>query len=141
MSAKGRPQCCSILLAEDDSNDVLFIRHAFEKAGYGEWLSVVRDGEEAIAYLAGRGRYEDRQRYPPPNLFLLDIKMPRRSGVEVLEWLRQREEYRTLKVVVLTSSRQAFSFRRVQELGASYLVKPIAQDAIVQLVKNYCSAA
>lgn len=130
-----------ILLAEDDSNDILFVQRAFEKAGFGGSLVVVRDGEEATAYLAGRGKYRDREQYPLPALLLLDIKMPRRSGIEVLEWLRGQPECRDLRVVVLTSSRQAVSFQRVRELGASYLVKPIAQDAIVQLIHNYRSAA
>src|SRR5216110_221255 len=73
-----------ILLAEDDSNDVLLIQRAFQKAGFRNSLKVTRDGEQAIEYLAGHGIYANRQRFPLPFLLLLDLKMPGTDGFEVL---------------------------------------------------------
>src|SRR5260221_230755 len=82
----------AILHVEDDPNDVLLIDLAFRKAGLSPSLQVVHDGEEAIEYLSGRGSYSDRAVFPFPELILLDLKLPRRSGFEVLSWLRDREE-------------------------------------------------
>src|SRR5687768_16993926 len=96
----------TILLAEDNENDALLMRHAFKKAGISNPLVRVRDGEEAIDYLAGHGVYADRRAYPFPALLLLDLKMPRRDGFEVLEWIKADPSLRRLPVTVLTSSDQ-----------------------------------
>ena len=79
----------AILLAEDDLNDVLLVHRAFRKAELDNLVKVVRNGEKAIEYLAGEGPYADRTQYPVPSLMLLDLKLPRKSGFEVMEWLRQ----------------------------------------------------
>ena len=131
------PRECVILLAEDDVNDVLLVQRAFQKSSIANPLQVVRDGEEAVAYLRGNLQYADRDRYPLPVLLLMDLKMPRRSGLEVLVWLRQQPGLKRLPVVVLTSSNQSPDINRAYELGAnSYLVKPAGFDSLVQLVKN-----
>lgn len=127
-----------ILLAEDDPNDVLLIQRAFQKAGLKNALKVVRDGEQALDYLAGRGTYADRERYPFPYLLLLDLKMPGTDGFEVLHWLRGEPEMRRLLVVVLTSSNLQADVDRAYELGAnSYLVKPLEFDEMVNLIQRF----
>ena len=108
MSASRPPELHRvILLVEDDPNDILLIQRAFRKANLTTALRVVKDGDEAIAYLSGKGPYRDRRRYPLPVLILLDLKLPRRSGFEVLQWLKARLGLRRIPVVVLTSSRDS----------------------------------
>ncbi len=96
----------TILLVEDNPKDVLLIQRAFCKANIANPLQVVEDGEAAIRYLLGEEYYSDRTRYPIPILILLDLKLPRKSGAEVLAWLRQQPELKRLSVVVLTSSKE-----------------------------------
>jgi CheY-like chemotaxis protein len=125
-----------ILLVEDDPNDIILIKRAFEKANITNPLQVVENGEEAISYLTGKGRYGDRVKYPLPMLLLLDLKLPRKSGHEVLEWLSQQPMLKRLTVVVLTSSQQSSDINRAYDLGAnSYLVKPVTFNALVEMVK------
>src|ERR1041385_7392795 len=131
------PSKCVILLAEDDVNDVLLVQRALQKSSVANPLHVGRDGEEAVAYLSGDLQFADRDRYPLPVLLLMDLKMPRRSGLEVLVWLRQQPGLKRLPVVVLTSSNQSPDINRAYELGAnSYLVKPAGFDSLLELVKN-----
>ena len=80
----------TVLLVEDDPNDVFLVERAVRKAGVRATLQVVGDGDKAVAYLGGQGPYTDRERHPLPVLVLLDLKLPRRSGLEVLTWLRQQ---------------------------------------------------
>ena len=127
----------AVLLAEDDANDVLLIQRAFQKTNIANPLRVVRDGEEALAYLSGQEPYADRDRHPLPVLLLLDLKLPRKSGFEVLQWLRQQSRLKRLPVVVLTSSNQNPDINKAFDLGAnSYLVKPGGLDSLLELVKN-----
>ncbi len=127
----------TLLLVEDKSNDVLLIRRALGKAGIANPLQVVGDGDQAVAYLAGDGPFADRERFPLPGVVLLDLKLPRRSGLEVLEWLRGQPGLKRLPVVVLTSSAESRDINRAYDLGAnSYLVKPVDFDALLQLVKG-----
>ena len=127
----------AVLLAEDDANDVLLIQRAFQKTNIANPLRVVRDGEEAVAYLSGQEPYADRDRHPLPVLLLLDLKLPRKSGFEVLQWLRQQSRLKRLPVVVLTSSNQNPDINKAFDLGAnSYLVKPGGLDSLLELVKN-----
>jgi CheY-like chemotaxis protein len=127
-----------ILMAEDDPNDVLLIQRAFGKAGLKDALKIVRDGEQAIAYLSGSGAYADRERHPLPYLLLLDLKMPGTDGFEVLQWLRGEPDLRRLLVVVLTSSNLQADVDRAYELGAnSYLVKPVEFDEMVNLIRRF----
>src|ERR1043166_2138473 len=93
-----------ILLAEDNEDDVLLIQRAFRQVGLLTPPYVVRDGEEAIAYLKGAGHYANRDRYPFPELLLLDLKMPRKNGFDVLGWIRSDLGLSPLRVVVLTTS-------------------------------------
>ncbi|HVV70886.1 MAG TPA: response regulator [Verrucomicrobiae bacterium] len=131
----------TILLVEDDRNDVFFLQYAFETAGITNPMQVVVDGQEAIQYLAGQGPYADRSRYPLPCLVLLDLKLPVRMGLEVLEWIHARPELRNLLVVVLTSSSSMADVDRSYQLGArSFLVKPLSVDKrleMARLIKEY----
>lgn len=127
-----------ILLVEDDSNDVLLIQRAFQKAGLRDLLKIVRDGEQALDYVAGRGQYANRERYPLPYLLLLDLKMPGTDGFEVLQWIRGEPDLRRLLVVVLTSSNLQADVDRAYELGAnSYLVKPVEFDEMVNMLQRF----
>jgi len=126
-----------ILLAEDDPNDVLLIQRAFQRNHVANPVQVVRDGEEALAYLSGQAPFADRERHPLPVLMLMDLKMPRKSGLEVLAWVRQQPGLKRLPIIVLTSSNQSPDINRAYELGAnSYLVKPAGFDSLLDLVKN-----
>lgn len=126
-----------ILVVEDDPDDLALLRRAFRAANLANPLHVVGDGDEAVAYLAGQGRYADRSLHPLPALILLDLKLPRRSGHEVLEWLRSQPGLRRIPVAVLTSSGEAGDVNRAYDLGANaYLRKPITFDALVELVRS-----
>src|SRR5579872_4819933 len=94
----------TILLAEDDQNDVMLIRRAFTKSHVVNPIACVENGEEVVNYLSGAGAYSDRDQHPLPFMLLLDLKLPRMSGHEVLKWLRAQQGLRRLPVVVLTSS-------------------------------------
>jgi CheY-like chemotaxis protein len=126
-----------VLLVEDNIDDVVLIERAFDKARIANPLRSVGDGDEAVAYLAGQGAYSDRHAHPLPVLLLLDLKLPRRGGLEVLAWLRREPSLRRLPVVVLTSSREGADVNRAYELGVnSYLVKPVAFDALLDMMET-----
>lgn len=127
----------TILLVEDSPDDVLLIQRAFRKANLVNPISVVDDGEKAIAYIAGTGDYADRTRHPVPVLVLLDLKLPRKSGHEVLAWIKQNPTFKRLPVVVLTSSTETIDVNKAYDLGAnSYLVKPVGFDDLFAMVKT-----
>ncbi len=126
----------TILLVEDDSTDVLLLRRALEKAAVTNPLLVVSDGEQAIAYLSGQAEYGDRARFPLPSLVLLDIALPRRSGFEVLAWMREDPGLRRLPVIMLTSSGQPGDVSRAYDAGANaYHVKPSGFEELLQFVE------
>lgn len=131
------PEQYTILLVEDNPKDVLLIQRAFRKANVAIPLQVVEDGEAAVFYLSGEEPYTDRDRHPLPVLILLDLKLPRKSGAEVLFWLRQQPNLRRLPVVVLTSSKEYADINKVYDMGANaYIVKPVAFDNLVEIVKT-----
>jgi CheY-like chemotaxis protein len=129
-------QQATILMVEDDPNDIFLMERAFTRARLANPLKVVRDGEEAIGYLVGDGVYSDRNEYPLPLMILTDLKMPRRSGFELLEWLQQQNaELREIPVIVLASSKELPDIEKARELGAkSYLVKPGQLEDLVQMM-------
>jgi CheY-like chemotaxis protein len=131
----------TILLAEDDENDVLLLKVAFAKAGLADKLMRVKDGTEAIQYLNGEGTYAEREQFPFPCLLLLDLKMPRKNGFEVLEWIRAQPALKHLIVAVLTASKHDADVRRAYDLCAnSYIVKPTTMAGLEKLatkVKEY----
>lgn len=127
-----------ILYAEDEPDDIFFMRRAFEQAEIEQPLQTVSDGDEAIAYLSGLGKYTDRKRYPLPALVLLDLNMPQSSGFEVLKWIRSTPSLSALPVLVITSSSQESDIRRASLLGANgYMVKPGKPDELLSMVKAF----
>jgi CheY-like chemotaxis protein len=123
-----------ILLAEDREDDILLIRKAFKSAFINNPLYIVRNGEEAIDYLEGVKKYSNRREFPLPDLLLLDLKMPRFDGFEVLKWIRQQPGFNTLRVIVLTSSDHIHDVNKAYQLGAnSFLVKPVEFQNLLQL--------
>jgi PAS domain S-box-containing protein/putative nucleotidyltransferase with HDIG domain len=127
----------AILLVEDDPNSILLTERAFRKAGVKIHLQVVKDGEEAVSYLSGEGIYSDREQHPQPALLLLDLKLPRKSGHEVLAWLRDQPEYKNTPVVILTTSHEPSDIKKAYDLGANtYLVKPVTSESVAELINT-----
>ena len=125
-----------ILLVEDDENDVFFLKYAFEHAELRNPLFIVRNGQEAIDYISGIGRYADRNQSPFPWLVLLDLKLPVKMGLEVLRWIQSKPELATLLVVVLTSSADTRDIDESYRYGArSFLVKPVSLEKRLELAK------
>jgi CheY-like chemotaxis protein len=129
-------QVYCLLIAEDDANDVFFLKRAFQEAEIHNQLHFVHDGQEAIDYLSATGKFSDRARYPLPALLILDLKMPRKTGMEVLKWLAEQPELRRLPVVVFTSSAHQKDVERAYDLGANaFVVKPSSNGRRVDLAK------
>jgi CheY-like chemotaxis protein len=124
-------------MADDDENDVFFMERAFDEAKVTNPLHRVKDGEEAVAYLTGTGNYTDREKFPLPHFLLLDLKMPRKNGFEVIQWVREQPGLKRLPIVVLTSSREDPDINRAYELGANaYMVKPVDFQAVQDLFQS-----
>ena len=127
----------AILLVEDDEADIFLLRRAFRNERIANPLIEVRDGQAAIQYLSGEGAYADRTRYPIPFLILLDLRLPKLSGFEVIAWMRDQPQLANLVVVVLTASDHVTDVTKARDLGAnSYLVKPGNFEELVQMVKR-----
>src|ERR1051326_6501859 len=94
-----------LLHVEDDPNDLLLLQRAFRNANAQVTIQPVNDGDKAVAYLSGTDEFTDREKYPLPGIVLLDLKMPRKSGLEVLQWFRSQQKLRRLIVIVFTSSK------------------------------------
>lgn len=126
-----------ILLVEDNPKDVLLIQRALRKANISNSLHVVNDGDAAVQYLSGEEPFSDRTVYPLPVLILLDLKLPRRSGAEVLSWLRQQPVLKRIPVVVLTSSKEYADINLVYDMGVNaYMTKPVAFNDLVEIFKT-----
>jgi len=127
-----------VLVAEDDPTDAFFLERTFSKMGVPVSLHFVRDGQEVVDYLRGELSFADRRAHPMPDLLLLDLKMPRLDGFDVLNWLRQQPILKRLPVIIFTSSGESQDINRAYDLGAnSYLVKPHAVDDLVGLVERF----
>jgi len=120
----------NVLLAEDNENDVLLLRSVLKKARGNVSLHVARNGEEAIQYLQGEGAYADREKFPLPSLLLLDLKMPKKNGFEVLQWIRTQPALNPLPIIVLTSSDLKEDIQQAYQYHVnSYLSKaPLARS-------------
>jgi len=122
-----------ILLVEDNLNDVELTLHALKKNHIKNPIEVVHDGAEALDFIFCRGRYVDRDPSAQPRLILLDLKLPKVDGLEVLKVLKSTEETRQIPVVVLTSSREEIDMHKSYQLGVnSYIVKPVDLEQFVQ---------
>lgn len=127
----------AVLLVEDDLNDIFLVKRAFKRADIPNPLQVVTDGVEAIHYLQGEGKYANRQLYPLPSLIVMDIKMPRKSGFEVLEWIKSDGLLKRIPVVIVSSSDQSFDVNKAYELGANaYMIKPVNFKEVENLFQS-----
>jgi len=126
-----------ILLVEDEPNDAFFFEHCLREAGIVNRLRVVRDGLAALDYLKGIGQFADRETHPLPCLVVLDLKLPRATGFEVLEQMRLEPGLRRMIVLVLTSSSSDRDIVKCYDLGANaYLVKPSDSRQLTVMVQT-----
>ena len=131
------PKLPPILAAEDEETDAILLRLAFERALILNPLIVVHDGQEALDYLVGDSPYEDRTAHPFPGLLILDLKMPRMSGFDVLKWLSTKTEFADLPAVVLSSSSDESDKEKARQLGArDYFVKPLHLAQFVETIQT-----
>jgi CheY-like chemotaxis protein len=127
----------TVLHVDDDPNDTTLLRVACAKADVDFELQNIEDANEVIDYLSGAGKYADRTRYRMPGLVLLDMKMPRATGLEVLKWIRSHSLLKHLPVIVLSGSELQEDKHLASAAGAnSYLVKPPSFESLVDLVKH-----
>ncbi len=125
-----------ILLVEDNEDDVFFMQRAIKACGITRPVKVAKHGQAAIDYLAGAGEFGDRNAHPLPFIVFLDLKMPQKSGLEVLEWIRQQPALKPILVLILTSSREDSDVQKAYGLGVnSFLVKPPNGGQLTELVK------
>ncbi len=126
-----------ILLVEDNKMDIALTLDAFREARLANNIQVAHNGEEALQYLFGEGKYADRKTYPIPFIVLLDLKMPGIGGLEVLKRVKSTPEIKRIPIIVLTSSKEEGDRAMSYDLGAnSYLVKPISFDGFLDVVKK-----
>ena len=129
-----------ILVADDDPDDVFLLSRAFLTAGLPHRVLHVRDGQEAINYLAGEHNYVDRFRFPLLALLVLDLKLPRRNGFEVVSWVREQQKFHDLPIAVISSSEKPEDLQRAKQLGADdYRIKPAGLPGWVTIVKDLAS--
>lgn len=126
----------NVLYAEDDPNDVVIFGMAFKRATLPAVLHTVDDGEAAIDWLGGTGQYADRDRFPLPDVLILDLKMPKKTGFEVLEWVRSQPAFKKLPVIILSSSDVPEDVKRAYSAGAStYFVKSPTFGDVIQYLR------
>ena len=128
----------TVLLVEDDLNDIFLVKRAFKMAHLQNPLQVVTDGQEAINYLKGEAKYIERTLFPLPKLIVMDIKMPRRTGFEVLQWVKGNGgPLRRIPIVIVSSSDNPTDINRAYELGANaYMVKPVNFKEVEHLFES-----
>jgi DNA-binding response OmpR family regulator len=126
-----------ILLAEDDENDFFLFALAVKKAGLKERIFHARDGQQAVDYIKGERQYGNRGLYPFPLFAVLDIKMPKLTGLEVLAWIKSSPEFSELPVIMLSGSDQAEDRNGARKFGADdYCVKPSSFADLVVIVRG-----
>lgn len=126
----------TILLVEDNEDDIFLMRRAFKAAPITNPLAVVTDGQQAVDYLAGNGEYANREKFPLPCLILLDMKLPYLNGLEVIKWVRQQPSLQTLLIVMLTASRIEVDVDNAYRAGANgFLVKPPTAESLIEMLR------
>ncbi len=127
----------TIIMADDDPDDCLLMKDAFEEQSLTDCLRVVEDGEELLEYLRLQGPYGDRKRFPPPDLIILDLNMPRKDGRTVLREIKADPQLKRIPVVIFTTSREREDINRSYDLGASsFIVKPVSYQDLKEVVKT-----
>jgi CheY-like chemotaxis protein len=128
-----------ILVVDDSNDDLFFIKRALDRVGIGKTVNSVHDGQEAIEYLCGNGKFSDRQKYPFPTIILSDLKMPRMNGFELLRWVRDHPDCGVIPTILLTSSAIEADVREAYRLGANaYMVKPSKPEEMDELLRRLC---
>jgi len=126
-----------ILVVEDNPDDAFFLERAFRKAGLSGFDRVLGSGGDAIDYLSGCGGFSDRGSHPLPSHLVLDLKIPKVSGLEVLGWIREQPALRGLRVVVLSSSGERRDLEQAEALGVDgYFIKPTGAIELVEIVRE-----
>jgi CheY-like chemotaxis protein len=127
----------TILMADDDADDRLLTKEAFEASRLANDLRFVEDGVELLDYLYRRGKYADPAQSPGPSIILLDLNMPKKDGREVLEEIRKDPAFAKIRIIILTTSKAEEDILRTYDLGAtSYITKPVTFDSMVDVVKT-----
>jgi CheY-like chemotaxis protein len=127
----------AILLVDDSEDDVLMFKRAYKEVGISKTLRVAYTGDEAIAYLAGEGKFSNREDYPFPDLVLLDLKMPGKTGFDVLRWMRSEPTTKDLRVIVMTGSEDTAAVNRAYKMGAtSFIVKSATPEELVRQLRE-----
>lgn len=127
-----------LLIIEDSEDDIFFIERIFRQLRARCELRFARDGIEAVEYLSGKGRFKDRTEYPMPSIILMDLKMPRRNGFEVLEWMQTQPEISLIPTIVVTSSTLQEDVTKAYRLGANAVMnKPVDKDSLLQMLKSF----
>lgn len=124
-----------ILLVEDNPSDVELVLRALKRQQVAQNVVIVRDGEQAVDYVFGRGKYKDRSVDDSPKVIFLDLKLPKLDGFEVLRLIKSDSKTRRIPIVVVTSSKEESDIMRCYDSGAnSYIVKPVNYDEFVQCI-------
>jgi CheY-like chemotaxis protein len=124
------------LIVEPNPDYVFLLERALKTAGIPNPLQVVHDGEQALEYLHGSGQYGDRLKFPFPSLIFTEIKIPRKGGFEILQWLRNNPQCSVIPIIILTASKLQSDIKRAYELGVnSYMVKPASNEELAKMMK------
>lgn len=130
-----------LLILEDDGDDCFLLERALARTGWNGAFYTVHDGMEAVEYLTGIGKYEDREKYPYPTTIFVDLKMPRMNGLQFLQWIKEHSEHRVVPTIVLTASDHARDVQCAYASGAtSYMVKPGSYkelESLVDMIQRY----
>ena len=127
---------CTILIVDDDENDIFFAKRAFTEINVHCTFQILKNGQETVDYLAGHGEYANREKFPLPMMILMDLKMPIMDGFQVLAWLRGRPGIKVIPTIVFSSSDLPTDITRAYELGAnSFISKPVSFDSLVEVMK------
>ena len=128
----------TLLIVEDNEDDIFFMERIFKQMGARCDLKFVRDGVEAVEYLSGKGQFKDRVQNPLPTIILMDLKMPRMNGFEVLEWMQKQPEIKLIPTIVVTSSTMQEDVTRAYRSGANAVMnKPVDKDSLLQMLKTF----
>lgn len=135
MNPKGIP--ATVLMADDDPDDCFFVKDAFRKTSMAKDFRCVEDGQELLDYLHRRGKYSDSSLSPCPDLILLDLNMPKKDGREALKEIKSHPDFRSIPIVIFTTSREAGDIVKSYDMGAnSFMTKPADFNELIDFVRT-----